>query len=686
MWIAASVVLLASCGGGGRDAGPAGPGGPPAVTPPPVTPPPATLQPLSVASPNARVLQIVNVGVRGVTITTPTVNGRLGAQLLAGARVDDTTLAVVIPQVAVGDHELRFELGGTTFTTRLTVAALPAVANPDAFLDSLIKRVEGEARRMEQSLNAPSRAAAQGDTAGLRRAVAQMRAGATSMRQQLAALSPADRAQAASYLSANLAAFPGLSSSMTSFSSDLTSFASGPCEDGKLKACIGEIDTEWQQIATIIRGCAAKAAALAIISGSVAAAIAGYLSFGTAALPALTIGATFGGAMGATYCITEINERAMSNIIKPAIALLASPFTSDDPAVLSRLATAPDVYKVGVSRRVVAQMTLRPIVSADASESAELAAIVRLIGSVQRAWSDLARTAGITIAPPTTPSATQPGGLRIIPAEYLRVVSVSLPPATASGAGLDTMWRVTFSNPNQGRDHDVSFVIGFTQPGLKEQTRPLAGLLQPAKYVVATLTVVGVARPISTTETATLNWTALDSSGIVIDSVKLAGRRPVWSTSNARIATVSGTGVAVGVDTGTATITATLEGKQATASIRVVESLVGTYSAFEVNGMAVPYDLPDSTGTTKVIGGSLTLRADSTFSYSYSETYTNKFTGIVYDEGAAGGGRYVPNGSSAVFSSVNRTKGVLEPIGTASLANGVLSVSYKGGGGARMRK
>lgn len=69
-----------------------------------------------------------------------------------------------------------------------------------------------------------------------------------------------------------------------------------------------------------------------------------------------------------------------------------------------------------------------------------------------------------------------------------------------------------------------------------------------------------------------------------------------------------------------------------------------------------------------------------------TETYRNKFTGLVYDEGAAGSGRYVPTGNSAAFTVVNKERGVVEPIGSASLLNGVLTVTYKGGGSARMRK
>ena len=64
--------------------------------------------------------------------------------------------------------------------------------------------------------------------------------------------------------------------------------------------------------------------------------------------------------------------------------------------------------------------------------------------------------------------------------------------------------------------------------------------------------------------TTQLTATTRDASGVV-----LSGRTVIWSSSNNAVATVSGTGLVTGVSSGTATISATSEGKTGSATITV---------------------------------------------------------------------------------------------------------------------
>jgi alpha-amylase len=61
-----------------------------------------------------------------------------------------------------------------------------------------------------------------------------------------------------------------------------------------------------------------------------------------------------------------------------------------------------------------------------------------------------------------------------------------------------------------------------------------------------------------------LTLTALDASGAVLDVGSIT-----WATSDARIAILNGNGNVRGVAVGTATITATVAGRSATATVRV---------------------------------------------------------------------------------------------------------------------
>ena len=86
----------------------------------------------------------------------------------------------------------------------------------------------------------------------------------------------------------------------------------------------------------------------------------------------------------------------------------------------------------------------------------------------------------------------------------------------------------------------------------------------PAPAPVATVVLSPTSASISTGQSTTLQVTLRDAANNV-----LTGRTVTWASSNAAVATVSSTGVVQGVTAGSATITATSEGKSGTASITV---------------------------------------------------------------------------------------------------------------------
>lgn len=88
-------------------------------------------------------------------------------------------------------------------------------------------------------------------------------------------------------------------------------------------------------------------------------------------------------------------------------------------------------------------------------------------------------------------------------------------------------------------------------------------VLPPAPAAVSTVT-VSLASTLAVDKTAQATATLKSASGAT-----LTGRTITWSSSNNPVATVSSTGVVTGKKPGTATITATSEGKQGTATITV---------------------------------------------------------------------------------------------------------------------
>src|SRR5206468_2049098 len=119
--------------------------------------------------------------------------------------------------------------------------------------------------------------------------------------------------------------------------------------------------------------------------------------------------------------------------------------------------------------------------------------------------------------------------------------------ATVSGSGL-----VASVTPG-------SATITATSEG-KSSTAALAVTTVP----VASLAIASATGIVRVGQTLQLTATPKDSAGGT-----LTGRTVTWTSSNAGVATVSGSGLVAGVTAGSATITATSEGKNSTAALTV---------------------------------------------------------------------------------------------------------------------
>ncbi len=96
---------------------------------------------------------------------------------------------------------------------------------------------------------------------------------------------------------------------------------------------------------------------------------------------------------------------------------------------------------------------------------------------------------------------------------------------------------------------------------------------------VASVTVAPATVSQAVGATTQLAATLTDASGAV-----LTGRTLTWSSSNPAVATVSASGLEKGITSGSATITATSEGRSGTAAITVTASKPGTVSTLSVSG------------------------------------------------------------------------------------------------------
>ncbi len=141
----------------------------------------------------------------------------------------------------------------------------------------------------------------------------------------------------------------------------------------------------------------------------------------------------------------------------------------------------------------------------------------------------------------------------------------------ASGATLSGR-TVTWSSSNvAAATVDVSGVVRGVAVGTTTITAASEGIISTLALAVtpvpvASVTIGGVPTGLVPKVTAQLAATALDAAGVT-----LTGRTATWQTSSATVATISETGMLTAVAAGSATITATIEGRNATAAIVVID-------------------------------------------------------------------------------------------------------------------
>ena len=144
--------------------------------------------------------------------------------------------------------------------------------------------------------------------------------------------------------------------------------------------------------------------------------------------------------------------------------------------------------------------------------------------------------------------------------------------ATVSGSGLVTAvaaGSATITATSEGRSGTATVTV-------------------PAPAPVATVTVSPATASPAVGQTQQLTATLRDAAGAV-----LTGRAVTWTTSAAGVATVSGSGLVTAIAVGTATITATSEGRTGTAAVTVMAPSAQTvdtvfYDGFESGSLNDP--------------------------------------------------------------------------------------------------
>ena len=250
-------------------------------------------------------------------------------------------------------------------------------------------------------------------------------------------------------------------------------------------------------------------------------------------------------------------------------------------------------------------------------------AVAAGVVACERATTPIAPPAAVAAVDLTPASATVPVG---------QTVQLTAIPRDANGnalSGSTVTW--TSSNTSVATVSNAGLVSGVTA-GSATITATSEGKSGTATIIVTGVTTVPVAtvdlNPATATvqagQTVQLTATPKDSNGNV-----LSGRTVTWTSSNTSVATVSTSGLVSGLTPGSATITATSEGKSGTASVTVTNVPVASVDVTPPTATVQAGQTVQLSGTPRDANGAALSGRVVTWSSSNTSVATVSTSGLV---------------------------------------------------------
>src|SRR2546428_5560242 len=244
---------------------------------------------------------------------------------------------------------------------------------------------------------------------------------------------------------------------------------------------------------------------------------------------------------------------------------------------------------------------------------------------------------------PTTTAVTRiavsPKDVTLFPNQTTDITAVGFTAAGDTAMGISVSWSVTggtiidtstSSGRHYGRYKSGTQVGRYKVVASSSAGTSDSGVVTVAQVPVATVAVTPAATSATVGQMVQLTATPQDSTG-----APLAGRVVTWSTSNAGVATVNGSGLVTGVVAGPATITATSEGKSVASAITVASVPVASVTVSPASANVTAGQPVQLTATPRDVNGApLTGRVVS-WATSNAAVATVNGSGLV--TGAAAG-------------------------------------------------
>jgi uncharacterized protein YjdB len=342
----------------------------------------------------------------------------------------------------------------------------------------------------------------------------------------------------------------------------------------------------------------------------------------------LVSGVAAGAATVTAACEGQSGTAALTVTVVPVASIAVSPATANVTAgqTVQLTATPKDANGNPLTGRTVTWGTSNAAVAA-VSGSGLVTGGAAGSATITASSEGKNGTAALTVTPVPVASVTvSPAAPSVLMGQTVQLTAT---PKDANGNTL-TGRVVTWATSNagvatvSGSGLVTSVAAGTATLTATSEGKSGTAALTVSTVPVATVTVTPASPSIRVGGTAQLTATPKDSAGNV-----LIGRAVTWTTSAAGVATVSASGLVSGVGAGSATITATSEGKSGTAAVSVTLAPVATVTVSPAAPSLVIGGAVQLTATTKDSAGNVLSGRVVTWTTSAAGVATVSASGLV---------------------------------------------------------
>lgn len=446
---------------------------------------------MTLGATSAAPMSIVPATITGRALPTSGLRARVGADTAAVHRIDDSTLAILVPSAAaVGTHPVSIAAGADTLTASLQVTAAPSIADPAAYVTTALDGIATTMTALEAEFAAAD--AALLDTAQLRGDIARARTLADSARRVFANATPAQRAEVAQFLAANAEIF-GIGSGAAAAPAVrsvvlLPDTPVGQSSEGSIKCFnreTGAAMRTWEECGAgqVIFGRLVRRQIAGLLAGAAFAAALDLTGLGTVL-----------GVVGGALIAREVVKLTVA-IVKTAAQTTVAQFEDqlEFAAVRAQVTTAepdPEYFVKDRGRALNVRATYRSLQASDAS----LAGLGTRVTVMRGLESLLNRARSLLLMSPLAtfvPTTARASITDVVPSQYLRLGSITSS-VTGTATVADSGFVVRFSRSSVTADVPFSFELGYAAPELPAQEKDIPAMLIATPRFIATSFATGM--------------------------------------------------------------------------------------------------------------------------------------------------------------------------------------------------